>query len=68
MNVAGIRNLFTLINVLASEAVSGVAKWTLAAMEGAVGETGALCTREAGVGQTAICRKQYFTFVKADLL
>lgn len=68
MNVAGIGNLFTLINVLASEAVSGVAKWALAATEGAVDETGAPCTREAGVGQTAICRKENFTFVNADLL
>ena len=57
MNVAGIGNLFTLINVLASKAVSGVAKWTPATAEGAVRETGALCTREAGIGQTAICRK-----------
>lgn len=57
MNVAGIGNLFALIDVLASEAVSGVAKWTLATTEGAVWETGAHCTREARVGQTAICRK-----------
>lgn len=57
MNVAGIGNLLTLINVLASEAVSSVAKWTLATTEGAVGKTGALCAREAGVGQAAICRK-----------
>lgn len=58
MNVAGIGNLFTLVNVLAGEAVSGVAKWTLATAEGPVDETGALCPRKAGVGQTAVCRKQ----------
>lgn len=68
MNVAGVRNLFTLIDVLASEAISGVAKWALATTERAVRETVAPCTREAGVGQTTICRKQNFTFVNADLL
>lgn len=57
MDVAGIRDRFALINVSASDAVAGVAKWTPATTEGAVGETGALGPGEARVGQTTICRK-----------
>lgn len=60
MCVAGIRDLFTLINVLADEAIPTVAKWTLATPERAIREAGALCAREAWVGQTTICRKKEF--------
>ncbi len=56
--VTSIRDCFTLINVFAGDAVSTVAKWTLATFEGAVGEADAFCPREAWVGETSICTKE----------
>lgn len=52
--VTGVRDLFALVNVLADDTVSPVANWTPATLEGAVGETGALGSSEAGTGETAI--------------
>lgn len=55
MSMASIRNLYTFINVFAGDAIPSIAKWTLATPEGAIGEAGALCAREAWVGETTIC-------------
>lgn len=55
--MAGIGNLFTLINVFAVDAIPSVAEWTLATAERAINEAGALCAREAWVGETTICRE-----------
>lgn len=42
MCMASIRDQFTLINVLADDAVPSVAKWALATPERAIGEADAL--------------------------
>lgn len=56
MCIANIGNLFTLINVLAGDAVPSVAKWTPATLERAIREADAFCAWEAWVGQTTIYR------------
>lgn len=60
MCVTSVRDCFTLINVFAGDAVSTVAKWTLATFEGAIGEADAFCPREAWVGETSINRAVLF--------
>lgn len=60
MCVASIGNLFTLIYVFAGDAVPSVANWTLATPERAIWEAGALCAREAWVGETTINRAVLF--------
>lgn len=54
MSMAGIRDLFTFIDVFAGDAISSVAKWTPATLVRAIGEAGALRSREAWVGETAV--------------
>ena len=58
MCIASIGNLFTLINVLAGDAVPSVAKWTPATLERAIGGTDAFCAWEAWVGQASIYREK----------
>lgn len=67
VSVTGIGDLFTFINVLAGDAIPSVAKWTLATFEGAISKAGALCAREAWVGQTTVCREKEFILKKGDL-
>lgn len=47
MGVASVGDLAALVDVLAGDAVAGVAQRTPAALERAVGEAGALCSGEA---------------------
>lgn len=56
--MASIRDLFTLINVFAGDAVPGVANWTPATPERAIREAGTFCAGEAWIGETAICREK----------
>lgn len=58
--MASIRDLFTLINVFAGDAIPSVAKWTPATSERAIRGAGALCAREAWVGETTINRAVLF--------
>lgn len=54
--VAGVGHDAALVDVFADDAVAGEAEGTLAALERAVGEAGALGAGEARVGETTICR------------
>lgn len=56
--MASIRDLFTLINVFAGDAIPVVAKWTPATSERAIRGACALCAREAWAGETTICREK----------
>ena len=54
--VTGVRDLFTLVDVLADDAISSVANRTPATLEGAIRETGALGSSEARTGEATIYR------------
>ena len=54
--VTGVGDLFTLVDVLADDAVSSVADWTPATLEGAIRETRALGSSEARTGEATIYR------------
>ena len=54
--VTGVGDLFTLVDVLAVDAISSVANRTPATLEGAIGETGALGSSEARTGEATIYR------------
>ena len=54
LNVAGIRNLLALVDVLAGDAVPGVAPGTPPTLPCPVWEAAALGPSEAGAGETAI--------------
>lgn len=51
---ASIWDFLALINIFALDAVPKVANWTLPTLPGTIGKTGALGSREAGVGQAPI--------------
>lgn len=55
MRMAGVRDLFALVNVFAGDAVPGVAGRTFAALERAIGEAVALGASEAWTGETTVC-------------